>query len=57
METYGKKFKLAKDLNNVSLEELVSPLRSHEIELEEDEPQKRGKSVALNSKPEKTIDY
>jgi len=30
--------KLSKDLNNISLEELVSSLRSHEIELEEDEP-------------------
>ena len=32
--------KLAKDLNKISLEELVSSLRSHEIELEADEPQK-----------------
>ena len=31
---------LAKDLNKISLEELVSSLRSHEIELEADEPQK-----------------
>ncbi|KAI5436385.1 hypothetical protein KIW84_022748 [Lathyrus oleraceus] len=30
--------KLSKDLNNISLEELVSSLRNHEIELEEDEP-------------------
>ena len=30
--------KLAKDLNNTSLEELISSLRSHEIELEQDEP-------------------
>jgi hypothetical protein len=30
--------KLAKDLNNTSLEELISSLRSHEIELQEDEP-------------------
>ena len=41
--------KLAKDLNNTSLEELVSSLRSHEIELEQDEPQKRGRSIALKS--------
>ena len=27
--------KLSKDLNNISLEELISSLRSHEIELEE----------------------
>ncbi|XP_050920064.1 uncharacterized protein LOC127137668 [Lathyrus oleraceus] len=47
--------KLEKDLNSVSLKELVSYLRSHEIKLEEDE--KRGKSVTLKSKPEKTISY
>ena len=41
--------KLAKDLNKISLEELVSSLRSHEIDLEEDEPQKQGKSLALKS--------
>ncbi|XP_050895080.1 uncharacterized protein LOC127101651 [Lathyrus oleraceus] len=46
-----------KVLNSISLEELVSSLRSHEIELEEDEPQKRGKSVSLKSKPEKTKAY
>ena len=32
--------KLSKDVNNTSLEELICSLRSHEIELEEDEPQK-----------------
>lgn len=31
--------KLVNDLNNISLEELFSSLRSHMIELEEDEPQ------------------
>jgi hypothetical protein len=41
--------KLSKDMNNINLEELVSSLRSHEIELEEDEPQKKIKSVALKS--------
>ena len=41
--------KLAKYLNNISLEELISSLRSHEIELEEDEPQNKGKSSALKS--------
>jgi hypothetical protein len=45
--------KLSKDLNNISLEELVSSLRSHEIELEEDEPQKKNKSVALKSRSER----
>lgn len=33
--------KLYKDLNNTTLEELMSSLRSHEIETEEDEPQKK----------------
>ncbi|XP_050900296.1 uncharacterized protein LOC127107060 [Lathyrus oleraceus] len=46
-----------KDLNNISLEQHFSSLSSREIELEEDEPQKRGKSVALKSKPEKIIYY
>ena len=41
--------KLAKDLNKISLEQLISSLRSHEIELEEDESQKKGKSLALKS--------
>ena len=49
--------KLAKDLNNTSLEELISSLRSHEIELQEDEPQKKGKSIALRSKAEKARAY
>lgn len=42
-------------LNNTTLEELISSLRSHEIEFEEDEPQKKVKYVALKSKgkPEK----
>lgn len=39
--------KLAKDLNNISLAELISSLRSHEIDLEQDEPCKEGKFVAL----------
>ncbi|XP_058774895.1 uncharacterized protein LOC131649162 [Vicia villosa] len=39
--------KLAKDMNNTSLEELISSLRSHEIELEQDEPQKGGESISL----------
>ena len=41
--------KLAKDLNKISLEEIISSLRSHEIELDEDEPHKQGKSLALKS--------
>ncbi|XP_050918860.1 uncharacterized protein LOC127136325 [Lathyrus oleraceus] len=41
METYGSFLELENDLNNISLEELVSSLRSYEIELEKDEPYKR----------------
>ena len=41
--------KLAKDLNKISMEELISSLRSHEIELEADKPQKQGKPLALKS--------
>ena len=33
----------------MSLEELINALRSHEIELDEHEPQKKGKSLALKS--------
>ena len=33
----------------MSLEELISALRSHEIELDEHEPHKKGKSLALKS--------
>src|ERR1044072_2941847 len=45
--------KMAKDLNNISLEELISSLRSHEIELQEDEPQRKVKSVDLKSSSRK----
>ncbi|MCI31037.1 aspartyl-tRNA synthetase [Trifolium medium] len=41
--------KVSRDLNNTTLEELISSLRSHEIELEADEHQKKVKSVALKS--------
>lgn len=49
-------FKLSKDMSNTTLEELVSSLRSHEIDLEEDEPPIIVKYVALKSmgKSEKT---
>ena len=40
---------LAKDLNKISQEELVSSLIRHEIELEDDEPHKQGKPLALKS--------
>src|SRR4051812_12552698 len=42
-------FKIAKNLNKVSLEEIISALRSHEIELDANEPQRKGKSIALKS--------
>src|SRR3954470_9637927 len=40
-------FKIAKNLNEVSLEELISALRSHEIELDANEPQKKCKIIAI----------
>lgn len=45
-------------MNNTSLEELASSLRSHEIELERNKSQKQGKYVALKSvrKSEKSKD-
>src|SRR3954471_2973742 len=46
-------FKIAKNLNEVSLEELISALRSHEIELDANEPKKKGKSIALKSNVKK----
>src|ERR1044072_201251 len=45
--------KMAKDLNKISLEEHISSLRSREIELQEDEPRRKVKSVALKSKSSK----
>src|ERR1044072_7636078 len=45
--------KMAKDLNKIILEELISSLRSHEIELQEDEPRRKVKSVALKSSSRK----
>src|SRR4051812_10829454 len=42
-------FKIANNMNEVSLEELISALRSHEIEMDANEPQKNGKSIALKS--------
>lgn len=41
--------KLSKNMNNTSLEELVSSLRGHEIELEEDEHKRKRKFVSLKS--------
>src|SRR4051812_24469445 len=46
-------FKIAKNLNEVSLEELISALRSHEIELDANQPQKKGRSIALKSNVKK----
>ncbi|MCI54500.1 hypothetical protein A2U01_0075750, partial [Trifolium medium] len=42
-------FQEAKVLKDVTLESLISSLRSHEMELQADEPDKRTKSVALSS--------
>lgn len=42
--------KVSKDMNKTTLGELIISLRSHEIELEEDESQKKIKYVALKSK-------
>lgn len=44
----------AKDLNKLPLEEFMSSLKSHEVELEEDEPNKKSKSLALKSQENKT---
>jgi len=40
----------AKDLNTLSVKDLVSSLKVHEISLNEDEPVKKSKSIALPSK-------
>ena len=45
--------KLSKDLNNITLEQLIKSCRSHEIGIEEDEPQKKNKSIALRSRTER----
>ncbi|XP_058751791.1 uncharacterized protein LOC131624887 [Vicia villosa] len=50
-ETDGHSFEACKKSEcYISLEELIISLRSHEIELEEDEPHKNRKSLALKSK-------
>lgn len=41
--------KLFKDLNKTTLEELVSYFRCHEMDLEEDDPKRKLKFVALRS--------
>lgn len=41
--------KLSKDMNNTSLEEMVSSLRSHEIQIEEDGPKRKRKFISLKS--------
>jgi len=42
--------KEAKDLNTLSVEDLVNPLKVHEISLNEHEHAKKSKSIALQSK-------
>lgn len=39
--------KLSKDMNNTTLKELVSSLRCHKIELDEDAPKRKVKYVVL----------
>lgn len=41
---------MLEDLNRITLEKLVSSLRSHEINLEDDDPQRKENFVALKSK-------
>ena len=40
----------AKDLNTLSVEDLISSLKCHEIGLNEHEPIKKPKSIALKSR-------
>src|ERR1044072_925742 len=49
MEAHGDRLEVGNGSEQDQLEELISSLRSHEIELKEDEPQRRNKSVALKS--------
>lgn len=37
----------AKDMNNLTPEDLICSLQSHEIDLDEDEPQKKPKYISL----------
>ena len=43
-------FQEAKDLDEVTLEDLISSLKSHEMELMMDESTKKMKGIALSSK-------
>ena len=45
----------AKDLNTLSVEDLISSLKFHEIGLNEHEPIKKPKSIALKSKEKSSI--
>jgi len=44
----------AKDLNTLSVEDLISSLKCHEIGLNEHEPVKKAKSIALKSRGKST---
>ena len=46
----------AKDLNTLSVEDLVSSLKVHEIGLNEHEPAKKVKSIALPSRGKSSKD-
>ena len=45
----------AKDLNTLSVEDLISSLKCHEIGLNEHEPIKKPKSIALKSMLEQRV--
>jgi len=40
----------ARGLNTLNIEDLISSLKCHELELNEDEPVKKSKSITLKSK-------
>jgi len=47
--------KEARDLNTLSLEDLISSLKFHELGLNQDEPAKKSKSIALKGKSSKAL--
>jgi len=53
METIGNMPKVLKNLESMSLEELVGTLKVHQQELQQDEGLRREKSLALSSQKNK----
>jgi len=45
----------AKDLNSLTLEELIGSLRAHEVILQGDKPARKVKSLALKASQESTL--